>query len=591
MNCPDCGAANDGGADTCFHCGKSLFALTKSSVLSDRYEILQPLGKGGMGMVYKACDRTLEETVAIKVLRPDIEQTDDIARRFRNEIRLARRVRHKNVCAIHEYGQHGHLYFIVMEYIEGTDFKQILRRGPLSPLEACTVLAEVADGLQAIHEVGIVHRDLKTPNIMRDAHGVVRLMDFGIAKQFDTDASSATATGMIVGTPEYMSPEQAKAEKVDQRSDIYALGIMLFELLTAELPFRGDTPVATLMLHLTQRPPLDRPGLPPTLVPILRKALAKSREERYSSAAEVATAVREARQMFLSAPTPPAPTRPVLRPVAPPSIPIADGAAARVLQAEAPATTPMPTPRQPSAHADPDFHTAVQEASPTTAQKLPTQKRSAIVPVTLVAAAMLVAVLAMAFLYARFMRTPPVVSSLPQQEQTSTPVALASSPPTAAPSTPAAETRAVAPVAKTTLKPAVTSQRVATNAPAVLPTEAVITATPAPAPTTSPVATAVPTLPSPPPTREPKPEATAAPMVAVPPSPATLFLKIKPWAEVTVDGIAQGRATRLALRPGLHQLTFSHPDFEPLKRGVTLSPGEARTLAIDLRDEALKRKR
>src|SRR5262245_43316914 len=195
MQCPSCGAASETGAETCFSCGKSLFALTKSSVLSDRYEIQQPIGKGGMGMVYRAYDRSLRDTVAITVLRPDVAQSEDIARRFLTEIRLARRVRHKNVCAIHEYGEHGHLRYIVMEHIEGVDFKQILRQqGPLPPAEACAAFEEVADGLQAIHDAGIIHRDLKTPNIMRDSHGVVRLMDFGIAKDTVSETTGATAT-------------------------------------------------------------------------------------------------------------------------------------------------------------------------------------------------------------------------------------------------------------------------------------------------------------------------------------------------------------------------------------------------------------
>src|SRR5512140_2854663 len=184
MRCPSCDAELRADADTCFGCGKNLYALTRGTLLSGRYAILDALGRGGMGVVYKAHDRELDETVALKVLRAEIAQSSEVARRFRNEIRLARRVRHRNVCAIHEYGQHEHLRFIVMEFVAGVDYRQILRaEGPLPAVAALEVAAQVTAGLEAIHEAGIVHRDLKTTNLMRDARGVVRLMDFGIAKQ------------------------------------------------------------------------------------------------------------------------------------------------------------------------------------------------------------------------------------------------------------------------------------------------------------------------------------------------------------------------------------------------------------------------
>jgi ABC-type uncharacterized transport system substrate-binding protein len=221
-----------------------------------------------------------------------------MSKRFRSEIRLARRVRHQNVCGIHEYQTDKHRRFIVMELIEGVDYRQILRqRGFLPPEEAYDVAIQVAEGLHAIHRAGIVHRDLKTPNIMRDAKGVVRLMDFGIAKQYEAGASTgATRTGHIVGTPEYMSPEQARGEPVDPRSDVYALGVVTFELFTGHVPFRGDTPVATLLMHFQTPPPLEGVSrLPAELVPVLRKALNKDKEGRYASCAEMAAALRKAR--------------------------------------------------------------------------------------------------------------------------------------------------------------------------------------------------------------------------------------------------------------------------------------------------------
>jgi serine/threonine protein kinase len=298
MVCRSCGTSNGDDAENCIRCGRGLLALVRGDVLSGRYEILDGLGRGGMGVVYKAHDRDLEETVAVKVLRPDLAFSTDIAKRFRSEIKLARRVRHPNVCAIHEYGQEGALRYIVMEFVEGIDLRQLLRkRGPLPSTEAFEVAFQVASGLQAIHALGIVHRDLKTPNLMKDPRGVVRLMDFGVAKQLGQErvnSSAATQTGHIVGTPEYMSPEQARGDPVDVRSDIYALGIVTFELFTGDVPFRGDTPVATLLMQMEREPPLEARRLPARLVPVLKRALAKERRERYSSAEQMAQALRVA---------------------------------------------------------------------------------------------------------------------------------------------------------------------------------------------------------------------------------------------------------------------------------------------------------
>ena len=299
--------------------------LRPGTVFHDRYEILGPLGRGGMGMVYKARDRRLDdEVVAIKVLRPDFAQDPTMASRFRSEIKLARKVRHRNVCAIHDYGEDRGLLYISMEYVEGVDLKQVLKRsGALPADEAYAVAIQVAEGLQAVHDAGIVHRDLKTPNIMRDASGVARLMDFGVAKRVGEGA--ATVTGHIVGTPEYMSPEQAQGMKVDARTDIYALGIVIYEIFTGQVPFRGETPISTILKHINDPPPLELPPaetLAPPLKAVLRRCLAKDPARRYASAREVGDALREAqhpsrRQVpmateVLNAPTLPrsAPARP-----------------------------------------------------------------------------------------------------------------------------------------------------------------------------------------------------------------------------------------------------------------------------------------
>jgi serine/threonine protein kinase len=303
MICPSCKAPNDDFAEACFTCGRGFSTLTHRAVIAGRYEVLKPLGRGGMGTVYKAHDRMLDETVAIKVLRSEFANTPEMAQRFRHEIKLARKVTHRNVCRIHEYGEERDLRYISMEFVEGADLKQVMRErgGTLVADEALELAVQMAEGLQAIHDVGIVHRDMKTANVMRDARGLVRLMDFGIAKIGGgkaSDAAALTCTGQIMGTPEFMSPEQCLGETLDHRSDLYALGIVLYELLTGALPFRGDTAVATLFKHIQDPVPLEN-VLIPAAVPVLHQALAKNRADRYPSAADMAEALHRARQQAI----------------------------------------------------------------------------------------------------------------------------------------------------------------------------------------------------------------------------------------------------------------------------------------------------
>jgi serine/threonine protein kinase len=307
MRCPSCSSESDADAGACFACGAALSApvtpVTKGTIVANRYEIRGRLGKGGMGTVYMARDRILEEDVAFKILHEGVGPSDDVRRRFRSEIRLARKVTHRNVCRIYEYGEDAGRHYISMELIDGIDLKALIReRGTLPASEALEIAIQMTKGLQAIHDAGIVHRDLKTPNAMQDAHGVVRLMDFGIAKKVmagdEPPVRGVTATGHIVGTPEYLSPEQARAGEVDMRSDIYALGVVIFELFTGDVPFRGDTPVATILKHLEEPPPLSGPAaaaIPPAVLPVLSRALAKDPDDRYQTAGEMLEALRRAR--------------------------------------------------------------------------------------------------------------------------------------------------------------------------------------------------------------------------------------------------------------------------------------------------------
>ena len=297
MLCPSCRGENDEAAEVCFHCRAVLLAVTRGAVIASRYEVRSPLGRGGMGEVYRAYDRVLEEEVALKVLRAEDVGAEDWARRFRSEIRLARKVTHANVCRIHDYGEEGSLRWLSMELVLGENLKQALsRRGALPPAEAYDVAIQAAEGLTAIHAAGIVHRDLKTLNLMVDGAGKVRVMDFGIAKPAAEGATDGGVTGYILGSPEYMSPEQARGRAVDLRSDLYSLGIVIYELFTGAVPFRADTPVTTLLLHLETEPPLDHPGLPPALRPVLARCLAKDPAARFRSARDLVDALEAARR-------------------------------------------------------------------------------------------------------------------------------------------------------------------------------------------------------------------------------------------------------------------------------------------------------
>ena len=304
MICPFCQAENDRGDSVCFSCGHSLATVNmirRGSVIASRYEIVSPLGKGGMGTVYKAHDRALDDEVALKVLKGEMVAESEMMRRFQTEIKLARKVRHRNTCGIHEYGEDGALRYLVMELIEGVDLRQVIRgKGGLSPQEAFDYAIQIAEGLDAIHGAGIIHRDLKTANLMRDGQGVIRLMDFGIAKEWEAEV---TATGQILGTPEYLSPEQARGDRTDPRTDIYSVGIVIWELFTGDVPFRGDTPLATAFKHVNEAPPFDTPkavSLPEALVPVLKKALAKDPGQRQPSVRGLLEELRHAAGIVLA---------------------------------------------------------------------------------------------------------------------------------------------------------------------------------------------------------------------------------------------------------------------------------------------------
>jgi len=247
------------------------------------------LGEGGMGAVYKARDREVDREVALKVIRPELTGHPDIVRRFKQELILARQVTHKNVVRIFDLGEAEGAKFISMEYIEGRDLKSLLaERGKFEPEEAVGIIEQVCHALEAAHAEGVIHRDLKPQNIMVDKHGRVAVMDFGIARS--TEVNGMTQTGALLGTPEYMSPEQAKGEEVDARSDLFSLGIIFYELLTGKSPYLATTPAATLLKRIQERPvppaKLD-PAIPRFVNDVVVRCLEIDRQHRYGSAQEI----------------------------------------------------------------------------------------------------------------------------------------------------------------------------------------------------------------------------------------------------------------------------------------------------------------
>src|SRR6266436_681856 len=259
------------------------------TLLAERYEILALLGQGGMGAVYKARDTELGRLVALKLIRADLASNPGILLRFKQEMILAREVTHRNVIRIFDLGQAKGFKFITMEFVEGRDLRAVLReRGKLPPDETVRIIAQVCRALESAHAAGVVHRDLKPQNIMLDAKDRVYVMDFGIAHSLETPGM--TQTGVLMGTPEYMSPEQAKGIKVDARSDLFALGIIFYEMLTGISPYKADTCLATLLKRTQERPPPPAevdPAIPKAISDVVMKCLEIDRDQRYSTTREI----------------------------------------------------------------------------------------------------------------------------------------------------------------------------------------------------------------------------------------------------------------------------------------------------------------
>ncbi len=264
-------------------------SLREGSIFANRYEIIKTLGEGGMGAVYKARDIELEREVALKVIRPELSSNPEILQRFKQELILARQVTDRNIIRIFDLGEAGGIKFITMEYIDGDDLRKILRqRKKLEPVEAVGIMEQVAAGLAAAHREGIIHRDLKPGNIMRDINGRVVVMDFGLARTIAGDGM--TQTGAMLGTMEYMSPEQAQGKELKASSDVFTAGLILYELVAGVMPFQAESAIASLLMRTQQRAvPLSDvdKNIPGTLSNIVAKCLEKDPANRYQSAVEL----------------------------------------------------------------------------------------------------------------------------------------------------------------------------------------------------------------------------------------------------------------------------------------------------------------
>ncbi|MGB7294581.1 MAG: protein kinase, partial [Candidatus Aminicenantales bacterium] len=304
MECPKCHFDNPSDGHFCSKCGTQISAieetrspqtktiqiqikeLTPGTTFAKRYEIIEELGKGGMGRVYKVLDNEIGEKVALKLLNHEIAAESKTIERFRNELKTSRQISHKNVCRMYHLSKEEGAPYIIMEYVRGEDLKSMIRMmGRLSPGQTVSIAKQVCEGLNEAHRLGVVHRDLKPQNIMIDRNGDVKIMDFGIARTLQ--AKGITGEGVMIGTPEYMSPEQAEGKEADERADIYALGIVLFEMLTGRVPFEGETALSVALKHKTEAPPDPRKinsQVPDDLARLILRCLEKEKVKRFQSA-------------------------------------------------------------------------------------------------------------------------------------------------------------------------------------------------------------------------------------------------------------------------------------------------------------------
>jgi len=312
MKCSKCHFENPNDTFYCGKCGTQLLpaekisaptetleipeeGLTRGTTFANRYAIIEELGKGGMGSVYRVEDKKTKEELALKLIKPEIAADKKTIERFSNELKMAHKISHKNVCRMYHLDEDKGTHFITMEYVSGEDLKSLIRRIGQLPLgKSISITRQICEGLAEAHRLGVVHRDLKPSNIMIDKEGNARIMDFGIARSLE--AEGMTGEGIIIGTPEYMSPEQAEAKEVDHRSDIYSSSVILYEMVTGQLPFKGDTPLAVAMKHKSEVPKDPKelnPQIPEELSGLILRCMEKEKEKRYQTAEELLSALEE----------------------------------------------------------------------------------------------------------------------------------------------------------------------------------------------------------------------------------------------------------------------------------------------------------
>jgi len=305
IKCLKCHFENPDTVHFCGECGTQLISkeeipvtetletpteeLTRGTTFANRYEIIEELGKGGMGKVYRVEDKKIKEEVALKLIKPEIASDKKTIERFSNELKMARKIAHRNVCKMYDLGEEKGSHYITMEYVPGQDLKGLIRQTEqLIAGKSISIAKQICEGLSEAHRLGVIHRDLKPSNIMIDKEGNARIMDFGIARSLK--AKGITGARVIVGTPEYMSPEQVESKEVDQRSDIYSLGVILYEMVTGRAPFDGESPLSVAIKHKTEAPPDPKKintQIPEDLSRLILRCMEKDREKRYQGAGEV----------------------------------------------------------------------------------------------------------------------------------------------------------------------------------------------------------------------------------------------------------------------------------------------------------------
>ena len=316
ITCPHCQAENPSDSKYCRECATALphrapgigsptktietprEELTTGTLFAGRYQIVEELGGGGMGKVYRALDTTVGEEIAVKLIKPEVAADKTTIERFKNELKIARKIVHKSVGRVYDLNEDRGTFYITMEYVRGEDLKAFIRSsGQMAVGTSLRVARQVAEGLAEAHQLGVVHRDLKPSNIMIDRHGNARIMDFGIARL--TGAKGITGGNVMIGTPEYMSPEQVEGKEAGFASDIYSLGIVLFEMLTGRPPFEGETALSIAVKQKGEAPPEPRtlnPQVPEDLERVILKCLEKPKDKRYQTAAEFLAALAGAEE-------------------------------------------------------------------------------------------------------------------------------------------------------------------------------------------------------------------------------------------------------------------------------------------------------